>query len=244
MRASRRTSLLLTLVSTLLVFGTASGAAFQVVIDTSGLSGDAVMAFDFDNSDDASHHQLDISDFESDGALYVSATTDPANCPSSVFPFSVDACKDPADTDVTGTLGNGSGNISISDTGATGLLITYYQKIALGSASDPHIAFTFEMSGDANSPDAPFPDGFTFWLLDPNSSSEFGDLLPGTSGPLILYTFDGDCDTSLSEGIATCTQVPSVPEPETFALALAALLALTASRLLGAPFLRRKGLPG
>jgi len=217
-------------VSALVVVGSARATAFQVLVDTSGLTGDAVMAFDFANADSAASHRLDIYDFATDGSLFLSATSDPANCPSPVFPFTVDACKDPADTDVTGTLGN-PGIVSISDAGSSGIAtITYYQRIALGTS----IEFKFEMTGDTTSPDVTTPDGFAFWLLTPGVSEENpgGELLG--PGPLILYTFGGACDTSFSAAAETaprtaaCTpvEIASVPEPKSLALVAVALFAV------------------
>jgi hypothetical protein len=219
-------------VSTLVVVGSARATAFHVLVDTSGLIGDAVMAFDFANADSAASHRLDIYDFATDGSLFLSATSDPANCPSPVFPFTVDACKDPADTDVAGTLGN-PGIVSISDAGSSGIAtITYYQRIALGSS----IEFKFEMAGDTTS-DASAPDGFAFWLLTPGVSATpeenpGGELLG--PGPLILYTFGGACDTSSSAaaetapGTAACTpiEISGVPEPKSVALVAVALFAV------------------
>jgi hypothetical protein len=217
----------------LLAVGTAQATAFLVSVDTSGLSGDAVMAFDFANSDGAASHRLDIYEFSTDGTLFVSATPDPVNCPVPVFPFSVDACKDPADTDITGTLGN-PGIVSISDAGSSGIAtITYYQRITLGSS----IEFKFEMSGDATSPDVTTPDGFAFWLLTPgvpgNPEENPGGELLGP-GPLILYTLGQECDTSSSATAETAPrtaacapiEVTSVPEPKSLALVAAALFAV------------------
>jgi hypothetical protein len=226
-------------VSALVFVGSARATAFHVLVDTSGLTGDAVMAFDFANADSAASHRLDIYEFTTDGSLFLSATSDPANCPAPVFPFSVDACKDPADTDVTGTLGSGAGIVSISDAGSSGLAtISYYQRITLGSS----IGFKFEMAGDATSPDSTTPDGFAFWLLNPGDPQN-SDLNPGGDllgpGPLILYTFGGACDTSFSAaaetapGTAACTpiEIASVPEPRSLALVGAALLGLIITRM-------------
>ncbi|HKU85330.1 MAG TPA: hypothetical protein VJV77_03235 [Casimicrobiaceae bacterium] len=220
-------------VSTLFLAESARAMAFLVSVDTSGLAGDAVMAFDFANADSAASHRLDVYDFTTDGSLFVSATPALENCPAQLFPFSVDACKDPADTDVTGTFGSGAGIVSISDAGSSDLAtISYYQRITLGSS----ITFKFEMTGDPST-DGATPDGFAFWLLNPGDpqnaeSNPGGDLLG--PGPLILYTFGAQCDTSSSADgetaprTAACApiEVAAVPEPEPLALLAAALLAL------------------
>jgi len=228
------TMLALGLVTLLVRIGPAGATVFEVRIDTSGVSGDAVMTFDFNNSDAGSDHQLVIRDFVSDGSLYVSATVDPANCPSPVFPFSADACKDPANSSVAGTLGQ-SPAVTISDAGSSDPTISYYQRIALPGGSSSSISFRFEMSGDPTTGGAS-PDGFAFWLLD----SDFGAPLLGP-GPLVLYTFGETCDTASSEGVATCTEVrvPSVPEPGPATLSVAALLALACTRWPASAFRRR-----
>ena len=235
MRAVNQLSTILALGLAMLFFriGPAGAAVFEVVIDTSGVSGDAVMAFDFNDSDPGSEHQLVISDFASDGPLDVSATADPVDCPLPVFPFSGGACKDPAGSSVTGTLG-WNPPITISDAGSGSALITYFQRIGLTGASSSSISFRFEMSGDPTTAGAS-PDGFAFWLLNPGDvqnpdANPGGDLL--VPGPLILYTFEGACDTEFSEGTARCTEVrvPSVPEPTPLVLTVAALLALLGAR--------------
>ena len=238
MRALKQLSTILALglAMPLTYIGPAGAAAFEVRVDTSGVPGDAVMAFDFSDSDAGSDHQLHIWDFASDGKLDVLATNDPANCPPGVFPFSVDPCRDPANSNVTGSLGKNP-PVMISDAPSPGITpITYYQKIDLSGAS--HISFRFEMSGDPTS-DGELPDGFAFWLLDP--ISDVG--APLGSGPLILYTFEGTCDTTFSEGVATCTRVgagPSVPEPGSLVLTVAALLALVCARRPASTLHRRR----
>jgi hypothetical protein len=248
MRALNQLSkfLALGLVTLLVGIGPAAATVFEVQIDTSGASGDAVMAFDFNNSDEPPAHRLDIWDFASDGLLFVSATADPADCPPSLFPFDVSACKDPPVGSVTGTLGqNPPLTVTISDAVSSGVpTISYYQKIALPGSSSSYISFRFEMSGDPTT-DGASPDGFAFWLLNPGDvqnpdGNPGGDLL--LSGPLILYTFGGSCDTAVSAGAATCTEVrvPSVPEPAPVVLTIAALLALTCARWRAPAFHRRR----
>lgn len=228
--------------------GPAGATAFEVFVDASGVSGDAVVAFDFNNSDEPPTHRLDIWDFASDGSLYVSATADPGDCPPALFPLGVSACKDPAGSSVTGTLGqNPPLTVTISDAASSGTpTISYYQRIALPGTSSSYISFRFEMFGDPTT-DGASPDGFAFWLLNPGDvqspdGNPGGDLL--LSGPLILYTFGGSCETAFSEGTATCTEVrvPSVPEPAPVALAIAALLALTCARWRAPAFHRRRAM--
>ena len=236
MRALNRLSkiLALGLAVPLACIGPAGATVFEVVIDASGVSGDAVMAFDFTNSDSPANHQLDISNFASNGSLYVSASADPDDCPSPLFPFSVDACKEPAGSSVTGALGrNPPVTVTISDAGSGSALITYFQRIDLTGASS--ISFRFEMSGDPTTT-GEAPDGFAFSLLDLDG---FPIVSPDPSGLLVLYSFGGECGAS--EGVATCAEVrvPSVPEPAPVTLAVAALLALTCARCAAAASHRR-----
>ena len=242
MRAVKQLSTILALGLAMLLFriGPAGAAVFEVRVDTSGVSGDAVMAFDFSNSDPGSEHQLVISNFASNGSLNL-ASGDPAACPTVdpidltvVFPLSVDPCKNPADSSVTGTLGQiPAVPVTISDAGSTSALITYFQGIDLTGATS--ISFRFEMSGDPTS-SGEAPDGFAFSLLD---LSGFPIVSPDDSGLLVLYSFGGECGAS--EGVATCTEVrvPSVPEPAPVTLAVAALLALTCARCAAAASHRR-----
>ena len=235
MRALKKlyTILALGLAMPLACIGPAGAAVFEVRVDTSGVSGDAVMAFDFTNSDLAANHQLVIGEFAG-GSLSVSATDDPENCPTTgAFPFNVDACKDPADSSVTGTLGQVPAvPVDISDAGSASALITYFQRIDLTGASS--ISFRFEMSGDPTT-SGEAPDGFAFSLLDLDSGFP---LVSPETGFLVLYTFGGTCDAI--EGVR-CTEVrvPSVPEPAPVTLAVAALLALTCARRAAAASRRR-----
>jgi len=236
MRALKKfyTILALGLAMPLACIGPAGAAVFEVRVDTSGVSGDAVMAFDFTNSDLAANHQLVIGEFAG-GSLSVSATDDPENCPTTgAFPFNVDACKDPADSSVTGTLGQVPAvPVTISDAGSASALITYFQRIDLTGASS--ISFRFEMFG-VPTPGGVSGDGFAFSLLD-----LFGVPIVSNdpSGLLVLYTFGRTCDAI--DEVATCTEVrvPSVPEPAPVTLAVAALLALTCARCAAAASHRR-----
>jgi len=225
MRALKQLSTILALglAMPLTYIGPAGAAAFEVRVDTSGVPGDAVMAFDFSDSDAGSYHQLHIWDFASDGKLDVLATNDPANCPPGVFPFSVDPCRDPANSSVTGSLGNNP-PVMISDAPPPGITpITYFQRIDLSGASS--ISFRFEMSGEPTT-SGETPDGFAFSLLDLDSGFP---LVSPETGFLVLYTFGGTCDAI--EGVR-CTEVrvPSVPEPTPVALTIAALVALMCAR--------------
>jgi len=242
MRALKKlyTILALGLAMPLTCIGPAGATVFEVRIDTAaGSLGNAVMGFDF-NDADASFHQLHIWDFASDGKLDVLATNDPADCPLGVFPFSVDPCRDPANSNVAGSLGKNP-PVMISDAPPPPTTpITYYQEIDLNGAK--YISFRFEMSGDLTAV-AASPDGFAFWLFNPGDVEDAdgnpgGDLL--LPGPLVLYSFDGACETTSFDGVATtCTEVPSVPEPAPVTLAVAALLALTCARWAAAASHRR-----
>lgn len=240
------TILALGLAMLLLRIGPAGAAAFafEVVIATSAIntsvSSDAVMAFDFTNSDRGLEHQLVISNFAPDGALDVPTTDNPADCPLLLFPFTVDACKDPLGSSVTGTLGRNPPVIILDELPPGWPTpefppspISYLHKIDLSNAT--FIRFRFEMSGDLT--DVTSADGFAFSLLDPESGFP---LVPPESetGLLVGYTFGGSCETEFPE-LATCTGVPSVPEPAPVALTVVALLALLGARW-RAPALQRR----
>src|SRR5438105_771388 len=117
------------------------------------------------------------------------------------------------DGDVTGTLpGTLLNPLVIGD---STFFNEYLQSITLGT----FITFIFDASGLAA---AGTPDGFSFLLLDASNNSVVPTSDP--SGALFLYSF-GNADPlqKFSDAVTVANNV--VPEPASYALVIAALLA-------------------
>jgi hypothetical protein len=211
----------------------AQGALFQVHVVTTGASGEAVMAFDLNNSDPTTNHQVTISGFATDGTLLVCPPVPPVPVPPvncTLPPFLISSPDSFPTGNVTGTLAS---DVVIIDAPVLDVdynpidynPITYYQNILLGS----FISFRFEMLGDPPSGSA--PDGFSLTLMEPTE----GTPILADDSLLFLFSFGAEptCNTIEFSQVTRCTEVPSgngVPEPSALALALAGLLGIGFAR--------------
>lgn len=201
----------LAFVTAVLAVGQVNAALlYHISIDTSSVSGDAVMFFDLTNGDPTVDHSVTISAFSTDGTLLIPPVLDPP------------------DADATGVIAGTLPNpVSMFDNGDSQFIITYSQGITLGTV----IAFDFQIFGDL-SPAAPpnTADGFVLSLF----SSDFNPLL-SDDGVLLLYSIgEQDPLQTFSDAVTySAEEVSAVPEPGAPALLMAGLLALGLVRSLG-----------
>ncbi|HTP45430.1 MAG TPA: NF038129 family PEP-CTERM protein [Casimicrobiaceae bacterium] len=120
--------------------------------------------------------------------------------------------------EVTGTL---PGSVTIGD---SGVFNEYLQDTTLGSS----LTFTFDTTGNTAAPGSS-PDGFSFFLLDPETGAS---LISPTADPtgndaLFLYAIGEPDPLQIYTDVVQATEVPSgAPEPGALALVMAGLLGL------------------
>ena len=200
--------------------GEVCASPIQITVDTSSLFGTAAnLAFDFIDGGPPSN-SVTIFGFTSDGTLGDACIThDLVTC-------------DPAPK-----LTDGTGIVTIDDSVFS--FTEYRQTVTLGNS----LSFRFDTTG--NPADTETPDGFSFFLLSPDTGLSLIALDPilDPTGALFLYSI-GVSDPPQPQVFTQLVQASEVPtgapEPGALALAMAGLLGLGVVRAANNNFMRHR----